>query len=49
MNLVYVYKEDVPDYKTILPIDIKQAQYWWNLAAENGDETAKERLQQIYD
>lgn len=36
-------------YDTIIPKDITQAMYWWNLAAEGGDETAKERLQQIYD
>jgi TPR repeat protein len=39
----------VYDYDTIIPKDIKQAMYWWNLAADAGDETAKERLQQIYD
>lgn len=39
----------VTDYKTILPADMKQAQYWWKKAADNGDETAKERLQQIYE
>lgn len=39
----------VTDYKTILTKDMKQAQYWWKKAADNGDETAKERLQQIYE
>lgn len=39
----------VTDYKTILAPDIKQAQYWWKKAADNGDETAKERLQQIFE
>lgn len=39
----------VTDYKTILAPDIKQAQYWWKKAAGNGAETAKERLQQIYE
>ncbi len=39
----------VTDYKTILAPDIEQAQYWWKKAADNGDETAKERLQQIYE
>lgn len=39
----------VTDYKTILPADLKQAQFWWRKAADNGDETAKERLQQIYE
>ena len=46
---VGIYQKEVPDYKTILPKDIKQAQYWWKKAADNGDETAKERLQQIYE
>ena len=44
---IYVYQVDVPDYKTILPKDIEQAKYWWKLAANNGDETAKERLSQL--
>ena len=42
----------VDDYdytQAIIPKDIEQAKYWWKLAAENGNETAKERLQQIYD
>ncbi len=42
----------VDDYdynRAIIPKDIEQAKYWWRLAVENGDETAKERLQQIYD
>lgn len=39
----------VSDYKTILAPDIKQAQYWWKIAADNGDEDAKERLQRIYE
>lgn len=39
----------VTDYKTILTADMKQAQYWWRKAADNGDETAKERLQQIFE
>lgn len=38
------------DYnKVILPKDIEQAKYWWRLAAESGNETAKERLQRIYE
>ena len=41
--------QTVIDYKTIVAPDIIQAQYWWKKAAENGDETAKERLQQIYE
>ena len=39
----------VYDYDTIIPKDITQAMYWWNLAAEGGDKTAKEKLQQIYE
>jgi len=46
---IYVYEVDVADYITILPKDMKQAQYWWKKAADNGDETAKERLQKIYE
>jgi len=49
MEWVKYYQVEVVDYKTILPKDIKQAQYWWKKAADHGDETAKERLQQIYE
>lgn len=49
MEWVTVYQIEVADYKIILPKDMNQAQYWWKKAAENGDETAKERLQQIYE
>ena len=49
MEWVKYYQVEVVDYKTILSKDIKQAQYWWKKAADNGDETAKERLQQIYE
>ncbi len=49
MEWVTVYQIDVADYKTILPKDMKQAKYWWKKAADNGNETAKERLQQIYE
>lgn len=48
-QFVYVYELEVADYQTILTKDIKRAQYWWKKAADNGDETAKERLQQIYE
>jgi len=48
-QFVYVYEIEVTDYQTVLPKDIKQAQYWWKKAADNGDEIAKERLQQIYE
>ncbi|MBO7468758.1 MAG: sel1 repeat family protein [Bacteroidales bacterium] len=46
---IYVYLENVIDYKTILHKDIKKAQYWWKKAAEGEDEIAKERLQQIFE
>lgn len=49
MEWVKYYQVEVADYKTILSIDIKQAQYWWKKAADNGDEIAKERLQHIYE
>lgn len=40
--------EDVPDYETLIVKDIEQAKYWWKKSAAQGNETAKERLQQIY-
>ena len=49
LEWVTVYQIEVADYKTILPKDMKQAKYWWKKAADNGNETAKERLQQIYE
>lgn len=49
LEWVTVYQIEVADYKIILPKDMKQAKYWWKKAADNGNETAKERLQQIYE
>lgn len=45
---MYVYLEEIDDYETLIPQDIEQAKYWWKKAAAKGHETAKERLQQIY-
>ena len=47
----YVYDwetEEVFHYTTLIPKDIEQAKYWWKKAAAQGNETAKERLQKIY-
>lgn len=48
MDFITVYKIDVPDYETLIVKDIEQAKYWWKKAAAQGNETAKERLQKIY-
>lgn len=47
-QFMYVYLEDVDDYETLIAKDIEQAKYWWKKSAAQGNETAKERLQQIY-
>lgn len=38
----------VDDYETLVLKDIKQAKAWWQKAADQGDNEAKERLQKIY-
>ena len=40
--------EDVPEYETLISQDIEQAKYWWKKAAAQGNENAKNSLQQIY-
>lgn len=49
MEFITVYRVDVDDYETIIPIDIEQAKYWWRKSAAQGNELAKERLQKIYE
>ena len=40
--------ERVDDYETLIVKDIEQAKFWWKQSAAQGNEVAKERLQQIY-
>ena len=49
MEFITVYKEDVDDYETLIPQDIETAKYWWQKAAEQGNEYAKELLQKVYE
>lgn len=37
-----------PTYKTVLEANIDSAKYYWQKSAEQGNESAKERLQKIY-
>lgn len=46
---VYVYREKVTDYETLVPKDIAQAKYWWRKAADKGFSYAEECLQQVYE
>lgn len=39
----------IQDSLVILPQDIAQAKYWWEKAASQGNQIAKERLQKIYE
>lgn len=34
--------------KIIIPQDIEQAKYWWQKAAAQGNQYAKDLLQQVY-
>lgn len=45
---MYVYLEDVDDYETLIPKDIEQAKKWWQKAAAQGNQKAKDLLQQVY-
>ena len=47
-SMFYVYPKTVDDYETLIVKDIEQAKYWWKKSAAQGNEAAKERLQQIY-
>jgi TPR repeat protein len=49
MDFVYVYQITVDDYKTLVPKDIEKAKYWWKKAAAQGNESAKNRLQKVYE
>lgn len=46
---MYVYMVDVDDYEVLIPQDIEQAKYWWQKAAAQGNEYAKELLQKVYE
>ena len=35
--------------KKIIPQDIEQAKYWWQKAAAQGNQYAKDLLQQVYE
>jgi len=35
--------------KIIIPQDIEQAKYWWQKAAAQGNQYAKDLLQQVYE
>ena len=35
--------------KIIIPQDIEQAKYWWQKAASQGNQYAKDLLQQVYE
>lgn len=48
-SILWYEKVEVDDYKTLIPIDIEQAKYWWKKSAAQGNEGAKERLQKIYE
>ena len=46
---VYIYREKITDYKTLVPQDINQAKYWWRKASAQGYTDATISLQQVYD
>ena len=46
---VYVYREKVTDYETLVPKDINKAKYWWRKASAQGYTDATISLQQVYD
>ena len=46
---VYIYREKITDYETLVPKDIAQAKYWWRKAATQGYADASYSLQQVYD
>lgn len=45
---VYVYREKVTDYTTLIPKDINKAKYWWKMAEAQGFSEAVKSLQQLY-
>ena len=40
--------EDVPDYEILIKTDIDKAKYWWQKSAEQGNSSAINALQKIY-
>ena len=46
---VYVKERDVDDYEVLIPQDLEKAKYWWQKSAEQGNQYAKELLQQVYE
>lgn len=46
---VYIYREKVTDYETLVPKDINKAKYWWTKASAQGYTDASYSLQQVYD
>ena len=48
MEYVKVYRVTIDDSMQLIPRDIEQAKYWWRKAAAQGNKTAKDRLQKIY-
>lgn len=46
---VYVYREKITDYETLVPKDINKAKYWWRKASVQGYTDATISLQQVYD
>lgn len=46
---VYIYREKITDYETLVPKDINKAKYWWRKASAQGYTDATISLQQVYD
>jgi hypothetical protein len=46
---VYVKARTVDDSLCLIPKDIEQAKFWWKKAAAQGNESAKNKLQKIYE
>ena len=49
MEFITITKEDVDDYEWLIPKDIEQAKFWWQKAAAQGNQYAKDFLQQVYE
>ena len=48
-DIYYVYKRKVNDYKVVIPKNIDRALEYYRLAASLGNQSAKEKLQRIYE
>lgn len=48
MTFITYYWVEVDDFEILVPKDIEQAKFWWKKSAAQGNEGAKECLQQIY-